>query len=326
MLNLFGSRPRPSSRRDGFTLVELLVVIAIIGVLVALLLPAVQAAREAARRMQCTNHLKQIGLALHNHHDSKLKFPCGGYNDGENADQTRTNWAIEILPYIEQAALYSSYRQDEANSSANNVLVGQTSLPTMICPSASLSVKKSKPASGPGNDKEWALGSYKAVGGKAKDSSGNTTWWDDPKIKIGTAADSVPMEWRGVLHTIPKASLTEETFASIIDGTSNTLLVGEYTTRTEQNRSVYWAFTPWAYNVGAIVPDGGSLIMEPDYTKCVAGPGANVCRRSFASFHAGSLNFVMADGSVRSINRTVDLALLGNMATAAGGETAIVNP
>src|SRR5437660_9676642 len=104
--------------RRGFTLVELLVVIAIIGVLVALLRPAVQQAREAARRMQCTNNLKQIGIALHNHHDVKLTFPPGALNTGHNGTPVYTTWTIEILPFMEQQALYQQYDQSQLNTAA----------------------------------------------------------------------------------------------------------------------------------------------------------------------------------------------------------------
>src|SRR5207245_11556606 len=94
-----------SYMRRAFTLVELLVVIAIIGVLVALLLPAVQQAREAARRMTCTNNLKQIAVALHNHHDAKNTFPPGGMNTGHNGTTCYTTWTVEILPFLSQEGL-----------------------------------------------------------------------------------------------------------------------------------------------------------------------------------------------------------------------------
>src|SRR2546421_7402718 len=94
---------------SGFTLVELLVVIAIIGVLVALLLPAVQAAREAARRMQCSNNLKQIGIALHGHHDSLKVFPPGQIHTSTSGEPYTTTWGIELLSYLEQVNLQTRY-------------------------------------------------------------------------------------------------------------------------------------------------------------------------------------------------------------------------
>src|ERR1700709_1252899 len=108
-------------RRRAFTLVELLVVIAIIGILVALLLPAIQAARESARRAQCTSNLKNVALALHNYHDTKKEFPAAiRYPAGTNyqpLDDTRLfwNWAIDILPYLEEKALADSFKIDTLN-------------------------------------------------------------------------------------------------------------------------------------------------------------------------------------------------------------------
>jgi prepilin-type N-terminal cleavage/methylation domain-containing protein len=98
-----------SNRASAFTLVELLVVIAIIGVLVALLLPAVQSAREAARRMQCTNNLKQVGIALHNHHDVLQVFPPGQVHTSASGEPYTTTWGIELLHYLEQANLQARY-------------------------------------------------------------------------------------------------------------------------------------------------------------------------------------------------------------------------
>src|SRR3954447_23647320 len=106
-----------------FTLVELLVVIAIIGVLVALLLPAVQAAREAARRMSCTNQLKQIALAAHSIHDTTLAFPSGHrcvWDNTANSGTYYKNWAISLLPYIEQQALFAQYDDTVINLHPNN--------------------------------------------------------------------------------------------------------------------------------------------------------------------------------------------------------------
>src|SRR5436190_18274720 len=104
----------PATGRRGFTLIELLVVIAIIAILIGLLVPAVQKVRDAAARAQCFNNLKQMGLAMHNHHDTYKKFPVGRMTKPRNAttDDYYANWAILILPYIEQAQLYNQYNNN----------------------------------------------------------------------------------------------------------------------------------------------------------------------------------------------------------------------
>jgi prepilin-type N-terminal cleavage/methylation domain-containing protein len=131
---------KPSSPRRGFTLVELLVVIAIIGVLVALLLPAVQAAREAARRMQCGNNLKQLGLAVHNYHDTFLVFPPQMMNVDTNNDR-RWGWGAVTLPFIEQKALWEQISSNGgkqipvASTLIGGVPLLRSRLAAHLCPS-----------------------------------------------------------------------------------------------------------------------------------------------------------------------------------------------
>src|SRR6056297_544562 len=139
---LFLRRPpmvRSGRRRAGFTLIELLVVIAIIAILVALLLPAVQQAREAARRSSCKNNLKQLGLALHNYHDTHGMFPINwgtGYDGTTNpTSSVQFSWMTYILPYIEESALYDTINFNEALDDPNNNAAASTVIDTYLCPS-----------------------------------------------------------------------------------------------------------------------------------------------------------------------------------------------
>jgi prepilin-type N-terminal cleavage/methylation domain-containing protein/prepilin-type processing-associated H-X9-DG protein len=318
-----------SKRRGpaGFTLIELLVVIAIIAVLIGLLLPAVQKVREAANRMSCSNNLKQIGLALHNYHDTNARFPAGGYTPGACCStRSGSNWAIDLLPYVEQDALFKQYLQwPVANEDSRNAFVRTQFVKTYSCPSDVDTNRTDLPASGPGSGLQYARGSYRAVSGKT--ANVGRTFWDTYEPTTGW--DPLNPAWRGLLHSVGGHAVqgkSGETMASITDGTSNTIVVGEYTNIDVPRRRTFWAYTYTSYNQSSITEQ--SRILGNSYTRCaqLPGPGAdNPCKRSFGSNHAGGLNFVFGDGSVRFVSYNVDIFILAGMATISNGEVATAN-
>ncbi|MBI2481634.1 MAG: DUF1559 domain-containing protein, partial [Planctomycetia bacterium] len=293
--------------QSGFTLVELLVVIAIIGILVALLLPAVQAAREAARRMSCSNNLKQISLSLHNYHDTYKTFPPGGVTPGGCCGTPSAGtWTLFILPFMEQQPLHDRYdfnTWNDTNRNAANTFVTTQLLPSYVCPSDINTKNTDRPSSGNGSGLQYAPGSYRAVSGAGTGAS----WMDSNQYD---ATFHFPN--RGVLHTVGGSHYTTTIpytanpssgtrLAGILDGTSNTIIVGEYHTKTQNRRRTFWSYTYTSYNQSTVVV-GEPRQLIPDYNRCVAiggRGGDNTCKRGWGSLHPGALQFALADGSVR---------------------------
>ncbi|EAQ82704.1 DUF1559 family PulG-like putative transporter [Blastopirellula marina] len=306
-------------KRFAFTLVELLVVIAIIGVLIALLLPAVQQAREAARRMQCSNNLKQMALAMHNYHDTYQYFPIGTYQfdaSGFYTNRAFMGWSIGILGFIEQQNLFDRYDSSNGSLSSVNQFVRESVISTYNCPSDPNAGQLFEPATGACCGRKFASSSYRGISGRSE----GVNYFDDIRhIRVAKKEDG------GILTALEEGGRASR-FADITDGTSNTFLVGEAHATGSPERSTFWAHTFTSYALGSItVGYPAPTFGITDYSNCVAvandqGVGVDACKRYLGSMHTGGVQFARADGSVSFTSETIDQAILGGHATASGSE------
>ncbi len=334
---------RPGGRA-AFTLVELLVVIAIIGVLVALLLPAVQAAREAARRSQCKNNLKQIALAILNYESGKGRFPPGSTTNGTNiTGALSSTWTVDILPHLELPAVYAlwdrtvDFSVDTTPGGIRNKRMRETFLPAYFCPSDVEPQQLVQPQSGQGTGVFWAPGSYRGVSGTRylkgiNLNQSGSHFWDNPEVNTAgfdVDVNGMPSYTRGPLHAILRPTntgvnlrkLPPVSTKQITDGTSNTLLVGEYHTspilvmNSTQSRRTMWAYGYTSYNQSSTIDNGLTLI--PNYDDCTARhDDDNECKRAWGSLHATNIiQFVRCDGSGTDISPDIDLPLFCAMGT-----------
>jgi prepilin-type N-terminal cleavage/methylation domain-containing protein len=340
--------------RFAFTLVELLVVIAIIGILVALLLPAIQAAREAARRSQCQNSMKQLGLAILNYESSKKELPAGGITDGPLGARSGAGWSILILPYVEEQALYDKYDFDEPNESTTDVdkdglvnsVVREANPKVFDCPTDEETDLNDRPASGPGSGSPLILynrGSYRGNAGLCSVESGGAFWDSSAQQVKNFAYQRGPLPGIGKMYNDPwianpiltnKWSLTSAVrLKDITDGTSSTVLLGEKAhlaypvagdpgaeSRARQRRT-FWAYTYTSYQRSLTFLQTRSIIS--DYARCeqIGGwQGDDPCKRSWGSLHPGGFYATLCDGSVQFISESIDIFMFGGMSTIAGGE------
>ena len=316
----------------GFTLVELLVVIAIIGILVALLLPAVQAAREAARRVQCTNNLKNMGLAIQHFHDSARHLPYSinpfDQTPQRYASYTGKGWIVDLLPYVEQPALYERLAPgyanpgDSSNDFSENGDTGgmrrasirdaiATRLPILECPSDD-SVISTATEMWYFADIPTAVTSYKGVLGDQVVWPGSTIHRD------GTLPDchNNTRGCNGVFWRF--AFLDPINFRQITDGLSNTLFVGEDVASQDYHAAAYFADGDWA---SCNVP----LNFFLPYLSAEEIKQQWFNTRGFKSLHPGGVNFCLGDGSVVFLSEGIDHETYRALSTRNGEEVASVS-
>ena len=310
-----------SRRRDaGFTLVELLVVIAIIGVLVALLLPAVQQARESARRMSCENNLKQIGLGIHNHHDVALSLMPTTVGEGAEAvaqgfaDVPEPDgfamWSTLLLPYIEQQNQYALW-DIKIQTSRQAPAAYQQQIKAYWCPSRLKQVLSINDFKTPGGGiGDYALCQGTLPGVKNDNADGAFVPADPQFLKSGS-------------FTIVESFRPKLRLANITDGTSNTLFCGEKHIRPNsmrgknEDRSIFGGQNNSNRRVAGIQQNATAnhWVLQPP-----KGDGT-LANRCFGGPHPGVCLFVMGDGSIRKLSLTIDIKTLTGLATRMNGET-----
>lgn len=332
--------------RSGFTLIELLVVIAIIAILIALLLPAVQQAREAARRTQCKNHLKQIGLALHNYHDQSNTFPPGYISTLTTANPYQGwGWTLQILPMIDQGPLYNILSSNVTNFGFNQVTqiptvataASMTAIPSLRCPSdtgeqsitpvvfsTAFNASATTAAGAP-----FGRSNYFGVLGWSGTPSATA-----PTVNataVSTSVFATAAAYRGTFGQNSRVG-----FRDMVDGSSNVLVVGERYTPTAANTTTVnaighgtWVGVPdqttlsgIAYALGdvAAVPNLGPQADTATMTNAsyrINGNNGNGVTRGrtlgFGSLHTGGAHFVMGDGAVRFISENIDANTYRNL-------------
>ena len=286
----------------GFTLVELLVVIAILGVLIGLLLPAIQSAREAARRVICQNHLHQIGIALHGYHSTHEYFPPGYWASPQNYWFPHWSWSSYVLPYLEEGTVYKALGVDTRPFGSGAMLAPPTAdtqqlMPVFVCPS----------------DLGNVLNDQKNLHGKSnyRGVMGN--------IAMLTVDYQTAMTENGVIYMNSDLPI-----AKITDGSSHTLIVGECTLSglNPSHNGAIWAGMHGSIDTSMSAAQESIYISDAmwwinsDTNWCINGAGL----QAFGSNHPGGANFCFADGSIHFLPTQIDGTTLENLAARNDGK------
>ncbi|WP_168221830.1 DUF1559 domain-containing protein [Aquisphaera giovannonii] len=300
-------RGRRASR--GFTLIELLVVIAIIAVLIALLLPAVQSAREAARRAQCINNLKQLALGFHNYHDQNNMFITSESWSGDSTGNSSLprkawGWRITLLPFIEQQTLYAALNTSMCVFNPENTTVYDVSIGAYQCPSDARAAERVD--EGVNNAPLYNGNVYMHFSSYAGNAG---TWFNEnsPYLANQPAVQQGAANSNGVVFQGSRIGIN-----AITDGTSNTILLGEWPFGKLQ---YYWNQWHWwvGYNPGDATFTT-AYIMNPKQD-CMGAVGINssyVEDGCAGSFHPGGANFAFCDGSVKFIKESINTSPYNN--------------
>ncbi len=311
-----------SYRRRGFTLIELLVVIAIIAILIALLLPAVQQAREAARRTQCKNHLKQLGLAVHNYHDVFGLFPPGCIRGGGPStgfgyatNNETSTWTFMVLPYIDQSPLYNRLNFSTTNWYPGTVFTtpncdfAKDVIPPFTCPSDPNSGKPLFNAS-------WAcIGGTVNAGGSF--ASMNYAAMADSRNRINPSGYSScgncypRTDGDGLMFNRSRTGVRD-----VLDGTSNTIIFAEVSGGPNADQGWEWAWS--GPLVDTRVTPNGPGTWPGD--KTFLNPRETNFPQGASSYHEGGLQVGMSDGSVRFLSENINYGTYVALASRQNGE------
>lgn len=332
---------RSLRNRAAFTLIELLVVIAIIAILIALLLPAVQQAREAARRTQCKNNLKQLGLALHNYHDTFNTFPPGVISSlTANAPYQGWGWNAMLLPYLDQAPLYNqiNFSGTMQQATVANGPAG-TIIGALRCPSDT------------GSERVPFFDVVPTVGGAAavvqnqvgrSNYPGVVGWWNNAGTPTGLNGTTLPytQQYRGTFGLNSKTG-----FSQMSDGSSNAIVIGERYTPGATGQATPLqpvGHVAWIGSGGAVGDNAAPATVLGDTAVALtavnaasapftpagyringnnSGGSSTGQTSGFGSLHTGGCHFLLGDGTVRFISENVDTTLYRNLGTINDGNT-----